>query len=78
MHLIFLYMNLGVGVYIFMFSGFKYLTLVSTITIFQTGPLIVIIFSVIFFSSLATSSALAYCSEITVGVTPISSFILDI
>ena len=36
------------GATIFMFSGFKYLTLVSTITIFQTGPLIVIIFSVIF------------------------------
>ena len=31
-----------------MFSGFKYLTLVSTITIFQIGPLVVVVFSVIF------------------------------
>ena len=31
-----------------MFSGFKYLTFVSTITIFQIGPLVVVVFSVIF------------------------------
>ena len=31
-----------------MFSGFKYLTLVSTITIFQIGPLVIVVFSVIF------------------------------
>ena len=31
-----------------MFSGFKYLTLVSTITIFQIGPLVVVVFSVFF------------------------------
>lgn len=36
------------GATIFMFAGFKYLTLISTITIFQIGPLIVVIFSVIF------------------------------
>ena len=36
------------GATIFMFSGFKYLSLISTITIFQIGPLIVVIFSVIF------------------------------
>ena len=36
------------GATISMFSGFKYLSLISTITIFQIGPLIVVIFSVIF------------------------------
>ena len=36
------------GATIFMFSGFKYLSLISTITIFQIAPLIVVIFSVIF------------------------------
>ncbi len=36
------------GATLFMFSGFKYLTLLSTITIFQIGPLIVVIFSIIF------------------------------
>jgi len=36
------------GATIFMFSGFKYLSLISTITIFQVGPLVVVIFSVIF------------------------------
>ncbi len=36
------------GATFFMFAGFKYLSLVSTITIFQTGPLIVVIFSLIF------------------------------
>ena len=36
------------GATLFMFAGFKYLTLVTTITIFQVGPLIVVIFSVMF------------------------------
>ena len=36
------------GATISMFSGFKYLSLISTITIFQIGPLIIVIFSVIF------------------------------
>ena len=38
-----------------MFSGFKYLTLVSTITIFQIGPLVVVVFSVIFLREKAVS-----------------------
>ena len=36
------------GATLFMFAGFKYLNLVTTITIFQVGPLIVVIFSVMF------------------------------
>jgi drug/metabolite transporter (DMT)-like permease len=36
------------GATIFIFAGFKYLTLVGTITIFQTGPFMVVILSVIF------------------------------
>ena len=36
------------GATIFIFAGFKYLTLVATMTIFQTGPFMVVILSVIF------------------------------
>ena len=36
------------GATVFIFAGFKYLTLVETMTIFQTGPFMVIILSVIF------------------------------
>ncbi len=41
------------GATIFMFSGFKYLSLISTMTIFQIGPLIIVIFSVIFLQETA-------------------------